>query len=459
MVVRTRFAPSPTGFLHIGSARTALYAWLFAKHNHGKFILRIEDTDVERSTPEAVQAILDAMHWLGLDYDEGPFYQMQRMDRYREIADQLLREDKAYRCYCSKERLEKMRFQQVANHEKPRYDNHCRNLTTPPAPNAPYVVRFKNPLEGDVLIDDQVKGSVIVNNSELDDLIIMRSDGTPTYNFTVVVDDMDMGITHVIRGDDHLNNTPRQINMFEALEVKLPIFGHISMILGEDGKKLSKRHGAVSVMQYRDEGYLPQALLNYLVRLGWSHGDQEIFSKEEMIKLFDLNALHKAASAFNSSKLLWLNQHYIKTMLPRDIEPELLFQLQKLNVDVAAGPELEEIIVLFRERAKTLKEMAQNSLYFFQDVHLSPDLKQKFFTEETKLILKKFKENLMPLTEWTDESIHQAILKTCEEAQIKLGQLAQPVRVAITGGTVSPPLNSTLRVLGKEKTLKRLMNI
>lgn len=455
MSVRTRFAPSPTGYLHIGGARTALYAWLFAKKNHGKFILRIEDTDVERSTPEAVQAILDSMHWLRLDYDEGPFYQMKRLYRYREVADQLLREGHAYRCYCSKERLEKIRFQQVANHEKPRYDNHCRDLKNPPK-DAPFVIRFKNPLEGQVLIDDQVKGPVVVMNSELDDLIIMRSDGTPTYNFTVVVDDMDMAITHVIRGDDHLNNTPRQINMFKALGVKLPVFAHISMILGEDGKKLSKRHGAVSVMQYRDDGYLPQTLLNYLVRLGWAHGDQEIFSKDEMITLFDLKNIHKAASAFNPSKLLWLNQHYIKTLDPADIEAELLHQFQQLNIDVSQGPELREIILLQRERAKTLKEMAQNSVYFYQNILLSQALKDKHFTPESIQLLKQFADRLMTLSEWTDENIHQAIVDTCTAANIKMGQLAQSVRVAITGGTVSPPLNATLRVLGKQKTLERL---
>ncbi|MBY0544953.1 MAG: glutamate--tRNA ligase, partial [Gammaproteobacteria bacterium] len=310
MSVRTRFAPSPTGYLHVGGARTALYCWLYAKRHGGQFILRVEDTDLERSTPEAVQAILDGMAWLGLNADEGPFYQTQRFDRYAQVIQEMLAAGTAYRCTCSRERLDALREQQTLDKEKPRYDGLCRDKQLP-ADTEPFVIRFKNPLEGEVLIDDQVLGPVVFNNKELDDLIIARSDGTPTYNFTVVVDDKDMAITHVIRGNDHLNNTPRQINMLKAIGATPPLYAHLPMILGDDGKKLSKRHGAVSVMQYRDDGYLPEALLNYLVRLGWAHGDQEIFTLDEMVQHFDIRDVNKAASAFNTEKLRWLNHHYL----------------------------------------------------------------------------------------------------------------------------------------------------
>ncbi|MFP5344397.1 MAG: glutamate--tRNA ligase, partial [Gammaproteobacteria bacterium] len=341
MTVRTRFAPSPTGYLHVGGARTALYSWLHARKHGGAFILRIEDTDVARSTPEAVQAILDGMAWLDLAHDEGPFYQTQRTEHYRAALDKLLKEGKAYHCYCSRERLEALRAGQMARKEKPRYDHHCRDLKKPPSGVAP-VVRFKNPLDGEVVVHDEIKGAVIFQNSELDDLIIARSDGSPTYNFTVAVDDWDMRVTHVIRGDDHLNNTPRQINILKALGATPPSYSHVPMILGGDGQRLSKRHGAVSVMQYREDGFLPEALLNYLVRLGWAHGDQEIFSLDEMIALFDIKNVNRSASAFNTEKLLWLNQHYIKTSAPAHVAHHLSWHMGRLGIDPAEGPELVE---------------------------------------------------------------------------------------------------------------------
>jgi glutamyl-tRNA synthetase len=326
--IRTRFAPSPTGYLHIGGARTALFSWLFARRHGGAFILRIEDTDLERSTPESIQAIIDGMAWLNLDYDEGPFYQMQRMDRYREVIQQLLDGGHAYRCYCSKERLDQLREAQMVDKQKPRYDGCCRDAQ-PNDSNAPHVIRFRNPLEGDVVFDDQVFGPIAVSNAELDDLIIARTDGTPTYNFTVVVDDWDMQITHVIRGTDHINNTPRQINILKALGAEVPQYAHVPMILGEDGKRLSKRHGAVSVLQYRDEGFLPEAVLNYLVRLGWSHGDQEVFSREEMMQLFDLEHVNKSPAAVNTEKLAWLNQHYLKEAEPASLVQPFEWQLEQ----------------------------------------------------------------------------------------------------------------------------------
>ena len=365
MTVRTRFAPSPTGFLHIGGLRTALFSWLYARRHAGTYVLRIEDTDLERSTPEAIQQILDGLEWAGLNHDEGPFLQSRRTERYREVIEGLLAEDKAYRCYCTKQELEQMRAEQIARGEKPRYDGRWRESRDVRAGVAP-VVRFKNPLSGSVVVNDVVHGRVEFQNSELDDLIIARSDGSPTYNFCVVVDDMDMEITHVIRGDDHLNNTPRQMNMLLALGRKPPVYAHLPMILGADGTKLSKRHGAVSVLQYRDDGYLPEALLNYLVRLGWSHGDQEIFSIEEMIRLFDIADVNKAASAFNAEKLAWLNQqHMMQAPLSRLVWP-LRWHLDREGISAGDDVQLEAIAAVQRERAKTMKEMALNSLFFFR---------------------------------------------------------------------------------------------
>lgn len=457
MHTRTRFAPSPTGYLHVGSARTALYSWLYARHNHGQYILRIEDTDLERSTQESVQAILDGMQWLGLDYDEGPFHQMQRMDRYKEVLQKMLDDQTAYRCYCSKERLEALRAEQLAKKEKPRYDGHCRDLKNPPKDQS-FVIRFRNPDSGEVVVDDQAHGKVVFQNSELDDLIIARTDGVPTYNFTVVVDDWDMHITHVIRGDDHLNNTPRQINMLKALGARLPIYTHIPMILGSDGKRLSKRHGAVSVMQYRDDGFLPEALLNYLVRLGWSHGDQEIFSKQEMIDLFDITDLNKSPAAFNTEKLLWLNQHYIKTSDPVYIAEQLAWHMEQQGVDVKAGPALTEIVLVQRERAKTLKEMAEKSRFFYQEIDTLEQVKAAI-PAEILPVLKHLRDELQQLATWTDAEIHVVINQVAEKFDLKLGKLAQPLRLAITGGTVSPPIDSTVRLLGKARVIERLNNI
>ncbi len=456
MNIRTRFAPSPTGYLHVGGARTALYCWLYAHKHQGTFILRVEDTDLERSTPEAVQAIFAGMEWLGLNYDEGPYYQTKRFDRYKEVIQQLLQQGKAYRCYCSKERLETLRAQQFANKEKPRYDGHCRNLSLA-VTEQPFVVRFHNPLEGEVIVDDQVHGKVVFQNSELDDLIIARSDSTPTYNFTVVVDDWDMQVTHVIRGDDHLNNTPRQINMLLALGAKPPVYAHVPMILGTDGKKLSKRHGAVSVMQYRDEGYIPAALLNYLVRLGWSHGDQEIFSKEEMINFFDIKNINKSAAAFNVEKLQWLNQHYIKTLDPAYIAEQLKWHMQAQEINIANGPDLIELVIAQRERAKTLKEMAEKSRFFYEEIDKNIFIEQPI-PVEIKPALMKLQEKLAGLTEWTDTAIHQALNESAEMFSLKLGKLAQPLRLAVTGGTVSPPIDCTVRLLGKERVLNRIKN-
>jgi glutamyl-tRNA synthetase len=452
--IRTRFAPSPTGFLHVGGARTALYCWLYARKMKGNFILRIEDTDAERSTQEAVQGILDGMSWLNLGYDEGPFFQTKRYDRYREVAEQLLNEGKAYRCYCSKERLEKLREEQTANKQKPRYDGFCRDRTE--AGEGSYVIRFRNPLDGDVHFDDLIRGPISFQNTELDDLIIVRSDGNPTYNFTVVVDDWDMKVTHVIRGDDHVNNTPRQINILRALGATPPLYAHVPMILGSDGKRLSKRHGAVSVMQYREDGFLPEALINYLVRLGWSHGDQEIFSMDEMIEFFEISAIHRAAASFNTEKLLWLNQHYIKTCAPEHVAKELAWHMQRLNIDVSNGPALVDLIPAQCERAKTLREMAEKSHYFYADVEYNEEAVKQHLTKDTAAPLTAFRDALAALSDWNKEAIHQTLSDVAEASGLKLGKIAQPVRVAVSGNTVSPPIDITLELLGRERTLARI---
>jgi len=456
MTIRTRFAPSPTGYLHVGGARTALFSWLYARKHGGQFILRIEDTDLERSTAESVNAILEGMTWLGLEYDEGPFYQTHRFDRYKEVIDQLLNQGDAYPCYCSKEELDEMREQQRANKEKPRYDGRCRHVTTPKEGVEP-VIRFKNPLEGSVIVKDEVRGDVEFQNSELDDLIIARPDGSPTYNLTVVVDDLDMELTHVIRGDDHLNNSPRQINIFNALNAQPPVFAHVPMILGDDGARLSKRHGAVSVMSYRDDGYLPEALLNYLVRLGWSHGDQEIFSLEEMIQLFDIDDVNKAASSFNTDKLLWLNQQYIKTSSAEHIAHHLSWHMGQLDIDPAQGPDLVEVVVLQQERAKTLVEMAANSRFFYQEIkEFDEKAARKNLTEKSIEILEDMSTRLSALPEWLAEPIHTEIKQCSVIREIGMGKVAQPIRVAITGNTISPPLDLTLELLGRERTLSAI---
>jgi glutamyl-tRNA synthetase len=456
MTVRTRFAPSPTGYLHIGGARTALFSWLYARKHGGTFILRIEDTDLERSTAESINAILEGMTWLGLEYDEGPFHQTHRFERYAQVTEQLLAEGKAYRCYCSRERLEKLREGQMARKEKPRYDGYCRHLTAPPPDAGEFVVRFKNPEDGEVVVEDQVRGRVVFQNSELDDLIIARSDGSPTYNFTVVVDDLDMHVSHVIRGDDHLNNTPRQVNILKALGAAPPVYAHVPMILGEDGRRLSKRHGAVSVMQFRDEGYLPEAVVNYLVRLGWSHGDQEIFTLDELVALFDVPDINNSASSINPGKLLWLNQHYIKNSDPAHVAHHLSWHFGQAGLDPANGPPLTEVIVVFRERAKTLKEMVEQSAYFYREVTDYEPAALKHLSAAIAEPLSVLRQGLAGLPEWTDAAIHEIVVKTAESFELKLGKLAQPLRVALTGGTVSPPIDVTLRVMGRARTLQRI---
>ncbi len=454
--VVTRFAPSPTGLLHIGGVRTALFSWLYARHRGGKFILRVEDTDRERSTEEAVKVILDGMSWLGLNADEGPYYQSRRYDRYREVLAQMRASGHAYDCYCSKAELEEMRARQIAAKEKPRYDGRCRDLKEP-RPGIEPVIRFRNPTDGQVVVEDQVHGRVVFQNSELDDLIIARSDGTPTYNFCVVVDDSDMGVTHVIRGDDHLNNTPRQMNMLRALGAALPVYAHVPMILGADGAKLSKRHGAVSVLQYQQEGYLPDALLNYLVRLGWSHGDQEVFTREEMVAAFDIRDVNKAASAFNAEKLLWLNQQHMMRVPLSELAGPLREQLALLGVRVDDQALLEGVAHAQRERCKTLREMAANSRYFFGDLgDYEAKAAGKFLTSETAPVLQQLSEALAALTDWNAAAIHAAIASVAERGGAGLGKVAQPLRVAVTGGTVSPPIDLTVSLLGREQTVARL---
>jgi len=454
MSIRTRFAPSPTGYLHVGGARTALFSWLYARKHGGRFILRIEDTDLERSSQESVNAILEGMAWLGLEYDEGPFFQTQRFDRYKEVIQQLLNQGDAYYCYCSKEELETLREQQMNNKEKPRYNGKCRQGTDAVGER---VVRFKNPVQGEVVIDDLVKGRIVVANSELDDLIIARSDGTPTYNLTVVVDDWDMGVTHVIRGDDHVNNTPRQINILKALGAQLPVYAHVPMILGADGARLSKRHGAVSVMQYRNEGYLPEALLNYLVRLGWSHGDQELFSLDEMIQYFELEKVNVSASTFNTEKLLWLNHQYLMNSDPAHVAHHLSWHMGEMGIDPASGPDLADVVKAQRERCKTLVEIVAQSVYFYKDfAEYDENAVKKNFKAGSELVLQHLLQQFSEVSAWEAEPLHQIVLNAAEQLQLGLGKVAQPLRVAVCGSGVSPAIDVTLALLGKQKTLDRI---
>ncbi len=455
MTVKTRFAPSPTGYLHVGGARTALFSWLFARHHGGRFVLRIEDTDRERSTPESVNAILEGMSWLGLEYDEGPFYQTDRFARYDEVIEQLLASGQAYRCNCTKERLDALREEQMAAKQKPRYDGHCRDREV--SPDEPHVIRFRNPEAGEVVFEDLIRGTIRVANGELDDLVIRRSDGSPTYNLTVVVDDHDMGISHVIRGDDHINNTPRQVNLYRALGWETPRFAHVPMILGPDGSRLSKRHGAVSVLQYRDEGYLPEALLNYLVRLGWSHGDQEIFSLDEMIELFDLEAVNRSPSTFNPDKLKWLNQQYIMHSDPTRVAHLLSPHMGELGIDPAEGPDLVAVVEAQRERASTLVELAQISAFYYRDPEdYDPKATKKAFKGEADQALTAVRERLAALDDWQREAIHQAVADTVEALGVGFGKVAMPLRVAVTGGAPSPELDLTLWLVGREATLRRI---
>ncbi|EOL8998438.1 glutamate--tRNA ligase [Cronobacter sakazakii] len=457
MKIKTRFAPSPTGYLHVGGARTALYSWLFARNQGGEFVLRIEDTDLERSTPEAIEAIMDGMNWLSLEWDEGPYFQTKRFDRYNAVIDEMLAAGTAYKCYCSKERLEALREEQMAKGEKPRYDGRCRHNHEHHADNEPCVVRFANPQDGSVVFDDQIRGPIEFSNLELDDLIIRRTDGSPTYNFCVVVDDWDMEITHVIRGEDHINNTPRQINILKALGAPVPLYAHVSMINGDDGKKLSKRHGAVSVMQYRDDGYLPEALLNYLVRLGWSHGDQEIFSREEMIKFFALDAVSKSASAFNTDKLLWLNHHYINTLAPEYVATHLQWHIEQENIDTRNGPQLAELVKLLGERCKTLKEMAQTCRYFYEDFsEFDADAAKKHLRPVARQPLEVVRDKLAALTDWTAENVHHAIQATADELEVGMGKVGMPLRVAVTGAGQSPGLDVTIHAIGKSRSVERI---
>lgn len=456
MAVRTRFAPSPTGYLHVGGARTALFCWLHARRHGGTFLLRIEDTDRERSTTEAAGAILDGMTWLGLDWDEGPFFQSERTERYREAAGSLLDSGSAYRCYCSRERLDRVRAEQLARREKPRYDGHCRDRDRRSGAEPP-AIRFRTPRDGETAFDDLVRGRIVIRNDELDDLVIVRRDGTPTYNFSVVVDDLDMAVTHVIRGDDHVNNTPRQIHVLRALGGELPAYAHVPMILGRDGQRLSKRHGAVSVTSYRDRGYLPEAMINHLARLGWSHGDQEIFSRDELIEHFDFGAVNRAAASFDTEKLDWLNRHYIKESEAERLGRELGRQLAGLGLDPAGGPDPAAVAAALRERAATLREMAEASVYFYRDFddydagaarrHLRPVVYDP---------LARLRGTLANLAPWDAPGITAAVTAVAAEAGIGLGKLGQPLRVAVTGRGVSPPFDATLALVGRDRTLARL---
>ncbi|MCI0653109.1 MAG: glutamate--tRNA ligase [Methylococcaceae bacterium] len=456
MTIRTRFAPSPTGYLHIGGVRTALFSWLYARKHGGEFILRIEDTDLDRSTGESVNAILEGMAWLGLEYDQGPFFQTQRFNRYKQAIEELRQAGFAYSCYCSKEELDQMRSEQMEKKQKPRYDGRCRDRKQPRDGISP-VIRFRNPDQGEVIFEDLVKGKIVVRNEELDDLIIARPDGSPTYNFAVVVDDLDMGVSHVVRGDDHINNTPRQINILKALKAPIPQYGHLPMILGSDGARLSKRHGAVSVMQYRDEGYLPEALLNYLVRLGWSHGDQEVFSIDEMIELFEITGVNLAPSTFNPEKLLWLNHHYIKSADPAHVAHHLSWHLGQLDIDPTEGPELVEVVKAQRERSKTLVEMAASSVFFYQEFSdYDAKAANKNLNAESLPILETLRNRFAALSVWQGEQIHAILEQIVQSSGLKFGKVAQPLRVAVSGSSASPAIDVTLELLGKNRSLARL---
>ena len=452
----TRFAPSPTGYLHIGGARTALFNWLFARRHGGTFILRIEDTDQERSTPESVVAILEGMTWLGMTWDEGPYYQTERRELYRKEAKRLLAEGKAYRCVCTPEELDRRREAARAKGEKPRYDRRCRDLPPSGAEGKPFVVRFKAPLSGTTIVRDLLRGDIAYENEELDDLVLLRSDGSPTYNFVVVVDDATMGITHVLRGDDHLNNTPKQVLLYEALGTPLPRFGHFPLIHGMEGGKLSKRQDDVSVMAYRDRGFLPEAMVNYLVRLGWGHGDQEIFSVEELTRIFSLESVGKSPSRFDPEKLLHLNAHYIKTGDPERLAALLVPFLGKRGFDVEPSPWLVKAVRTFQERSRTLEEMAESSEFYFLCKDPDPKAAEKFFTPEMAPVFEEIAREFADLPDFTPAAMEPVLHRVAEKTGSKLGKVAQPMRVALTGGTVSPGIFEVMDVLGRDEVIRRL---
>jgi glutamyl-tRNA synthetase len=460
-MIRTRFAPSPTGYLHVGGARTALFSWAYSRKHGGKFILRIEDTDLERSTETSVQAILDGMRWLGLDWDEGPFYQMQRLARYREVADKLIAEGKAYPCWATKEELDAMRERQKARGEKPRYDGRWRPERaraaglTPPKGRPP-VVRFRNPEEGVVTFDDLIKGPITISNAELDDLVLLRGDGVPTYNFGVVVDDLDMNITHVIRGDDHVNNTPRQVNIFRALGAELPKFAHVPMILGPDGERLSKRHGAVSVTQYRDDGYLPEALVNYLARLGWSHGNEEMFSIAQFIEWFDLAHVSRSAAQFNPGKLRWLNQQYLKQRTDADLAKLVERRVERDGGDLGAGPDLGAVVALFKERSETLDEIAEQAMMFYGHARATPEQIAQSVTAEIRPALGALAEKFSAIRDWNAESVMGAIRAVMDDHRLKMPRIAMPLRVIVFGRAQTPNLGPVLALAGKQRVVERL---
>lgn len=456
MTCRTRFAPSPTGYLHIGGARTALYCWLAARGNGGEFVLRIEDTDRERSTQAAVEAILDGMRWLGLEADEGPIYQTQRLERYRQVASELVQGGKAYYAYETRDEIDAMRAIAMEKGEKPRYDGRSRELGLERRDDPNRVIRLKNPLAGSVVFEDSVKGRIEWSNSELDDLVLIRSDDYPTYNFAVVIDDLDMRITDVIRGDDHVNNTPRQINLYEALGAAVPRFAHLPMILGADGAKLSKRHGAISVMQYRDDGYLPHALLNYIVRLGWSHGDQEIFSIEEMIRLFRIDDVNRAASRFDFDKLAWLNQHYLKTDDPGEVAKHLHWHLEQAGYELASGPNPADVVVALRDRVKTLKEMAERAALWYRPIQVWDEAAVEKHLKPAVAVLREAHTRFAALTDWSPGAVHGALEGVAAALELGMGKVAQPMRVAITGSTVSPSIEHTVYLAGHAGALKRI---
>ena len=453
MTVRTRFAPSPTGMLHIGGARTALFAWLYARHFGGEFVLRIEDTDRERSTEEATSVILDGLSWLGLDWDGEPVFQSARESQHVAAVEKLLGEGKAYKCYCSRDELDSMREAQREAGQKAMYDGRCRNRTEHPE-GAPYVVRFRSPDEGETIVNDLVLGLVSFPNKELDDLILLRTDGSPTYNLAVVVDDADMGITHVVRGSDHLNNTPRQIQLYEALGLPIPQFAHIPLIHGPDGAKMSKRHGSVAITEYREQGYLPHAVNNYLARLGWSHGDDEVFSQAQLIELFDLAEVGKGAARFDQQKLDWLNGHWMRESNPADLVGEVT---RLIGMDVSAGPDIEQVVESLQERSKNLVDLAEGARFFYvAPTAYDEKAVKKNFRDTTWPLLESFITAIEEMDDFSGEVAHALIGEICDAAAVNMGKLAQPIRIMVAGGPISPPIDVTLALLGKEETLKRL---